>query len=62
MGFGWQRVGGFESTRDANYWCNKEGIDLRDSDVRQTDNGVELYVRSEAMNGKENDSRKNGFF
>ena len=62
MSYAWERVAEYASALDAEHWCDARGIDRRDRDIRPSSSGVELFVRSTAFDGHENDNRKNGFF
>lgn len=62
MSYAWERVAEYANVRDAEHWCDARGIDRRDRDIRNTSNGVELFVRDTAFTGHETESRKNGFF
>lgn len=62
MSFGWERVGGYASVLAAEQWCDRAGIARNDRDIRDTADGVELLVRATAMDDKESEPRKNGFW
>ncbi len=62
MSFGWERVGSYRTVDAAEEWCDRAGIARNDRDIRNTADGVELLVRATAMDGKESEPRKNGFW
>ena len=62
MSFGWERLGSYRTVDAAEQWCDRAGIAHIDRDIRDTFDGVELLVRATAMDGKESEPRRNGFW
>ena len=62
MSYDWKRIGTFEDAHAADRWCDRQDIDFADRDYRTADEGVEVYVRSSAAEGREDRPGSRGFF
>ena len=56
MSFSWDRIGNFDSAREAEQWCDRQNIDQRDRNIRPDGEGVELLIRA----GAASDERPDG--
>ena len=46
MSFSWDRIGNFDSAREAEQWCDRQNVDQRDRNIRPNGDGVELLIRA----------------
>ena len=56
MSFSWDRIGNFDSAREAERWCDRQNVDQRDRKIRPDGDGVELLIRA----GTTTDERPDG--
>ncbi len=66
-GYDFEDVGSFASSRDAEDWARRNGIDVRDLNFRNTGQGeaVELSIRRRSNPDRfddTHDGRRRGFF
>jgi hypothetical protein len=60
--YSWKRIGNFAGTAEADRWCDRQGISRSDSELRSNGDGVELFVREPADEGKEDRPGSCGFY
>jgi hypothetical protein len=63
MASNWQyeKMGRFGSARDAEDWCRRNNVDLRDIRTPKSGEGVELEIRRSAAEPDDFDHRDRGF-
>lgn len=62
MSFSWRRVGSFNTSAEAEYYCRQQNIALTDSRIDNLPNGVELSVRENTPGNKaDEDPRPYGY-
>ena len=58
MSFNWDRIGNFDSAREAEQWCDRQNIDQRDRNIRANGAGVELLIRAGTTNNERPDGAR----